>query len=166
MFYVSSQNGNLFGVTNTETGIEEFYTDEQIAMMLKSNTADIYGTSYYNYKANCTPLKINIALSKSKLESLIENWRNSHNQWKGHSVEDYLAQAKIGTRIRVDYSYVGDGDRRLHSSSTVIKKDSWDSWHYEDLENTFSGTDGDSRFAAWTLEVACLCSKSYIIRIK
>lgn len=159
MFYVSSINGDKIGVTDTSDSVEEFYTDAQIAKFLKGKVVDIYGTSYYNYKANCTVLEINKVITSEKLKSLLADWRKVHNQWTGHQVEDYLASAKIGTKIIVEYVYTGDGDRKQHRGTTVIKKLSYDEWCYEDTDNTMSGKTGDSRFAAWCLEVACIYSK-------
>lgn len=167
MFYVSSviDKDRKIGVTDTRDGVEEFYTDAQIADFLKKDKIDIYGTSYYNYKANCTALKINQTLSESKLKSLIADWGRVHNQWTGHPVEDYLASAKIGTKITVDYTYVGDGDRRSHRGITRLTKLNYDEWYYQDEVNIFSGSKGSSRFAAHCLEVACLFSRVWDISI-
>lgn len=167
MFYVSSviDKDRKIGVTDTKDGVEEFYTDAQIADFLKKDKIDIYGTSYYNYKANCTALKINQTLSESKLKSLIADWGRVHNQWHGHPVEDYLASAKIGTKITVDYTYVGDGDRRSHRGITRLTKLNYDEWYYDDTNNISSGKNVDSRFAAHCLEVACLFSRVWDISI-
>lgn len=159
MFYVSSISGNKIGVTDSKDNIEEFYTNDEICDFIKNKKVDIYGTSYYNYQCDPTPLVINQALKESQLRELLNGWKKLHNRWEGHKVEDYLACAKVGTKIIVDYSYVGDGDRRLHSCTTVIEKLSYDDWHFEDSSNTASGNRGSSRFAAWCLEVACVHGK-------
>lgn len=167
MFYVSSviDRDRKIGVTDTKDGIEEFYTDAQIADFLKKDKIDIYGTSYYNYKANCTALKINQTLSESKLKTLIADWGRIHNQWTGHPVEDYLASAKIGTKIIVEYVYTGDGDRRKHRGITRLIKLNYDEWYYGDTDNIASDSNVDNRGAAHCLEVACLCSKLSIILV-
>lgn len=168
MFYVSSIRGNKIGVTDTSDGVEVFCTDKDIYNILedKNRTEDIYGTSPYNGMANCTVLKINQLLSKSKLLELIGNWKKVHNQWSGYPVDDYLAEAKLGTKIIVTYSYYGDGDRKKHIDKTVLKKLSWDNWKYEDTSNTMSGKCGSSRFAAWALEVACIYSNMLDLVVK
>lgn len=165
MFYVSSIDGEKIGVTDTRDGKEEFYTDSQIAKFLKDKVADIYGTDYYNHKANCTVIEINKTITSTKLKSLIANWREVHNRWTGHPVEDYLASAKIGTKVIVEYIYTGDGDRRPSRGTTVIEKLSYDEWLYKDEDNTMSGKTGDSRFAAWCLEVACIYGRPLSISI-
>lgn len=167
MFYVSSviDKDRKIGVTDTKDGVEEFYTDAQVAKFLVEDKIDIYGTSYYNYKANCTALKINQILSVSKLTDLVNKWKKVHNQWTGYPVEDYLAEAKIGTTIRVDYFYHADGDGRTHNGTTVIKKLNYDEWSYVDDNNCASGGKGSNRFAGWCLEVSCVYSSRFNISI-
>ena len=165
MFYISSVKDNKIGITDTKDNIEEFYTNDQVCDFLKNKKIDIYGTSYYNYMCNPTPLVINQTLKESRLRELVFNWKKLHNAWEGHKVEDYLACAKVGTKIIVDYSYIGDGDRRSHTGTSIIKKLRYDEWYFEDKNNTSSGERGSSRFAAWVLEVACVYSnpKSFTI---
>lgn len=158
MFYVSSIKNNKIGITDTNDFVEEFYTDSDIVSFIKKDI-DIYGTSLYNNKSNSSPIKINQSLSESTLKTLLSEWKKVHNKWTGHKVEDYLASAKIGTKVEVDYSYRGDGDGRVHNGTTVIKRLDYDNWLFEDTNNTFSGKTGDSRFAAWALEVSCIGSK-------
>lgn len=160
MFYVSSiKNDSLYGITDTRDGVEEFYTDAQIVKFLTKDKLDIYGTSYFNYKSNCAVVSIDMDLNETKLKSLIQEWGKVHNQWTGHKVEDYLASSKIGTKIIVDYVVHPDGGGRPVSATTVIKRLSYDEWLFEDTDNVASGERGNSRFAAWALEVACLYSK-------
>lgn len=167
MFYVSSviDKDRKIGVTDTRDGVEEFYTDAQIVKFLKEDKVDIYGTSYYNYKANCTALKINQTLNESKLKSLISEWGRVHNRWTGYPVEDYLASAKIGTKIIVDYVITAEESRRKISATTVLERLNYDEWYYQDEASTFSGSKGNSRFAARTLESCCLYSKPKSITI-
>lgn len=161
MFYVSSivDENTKIGVTDTEDGVEDFFTNKELAKIVKEDKINVYGASYYNYEVECTVLTPNITLLSSKLKELLDAWRKFHNPWTGHPVEDYLACAKIGTKIVVDYSYVGDGDRRQHNCSTILKKIGDDKWSYKDDENTMSGKVDDSRFAAWALEVSCIYSR-------
>ena len=167
MFYVSSviDKDKKIGITDTKDGVEEFYTDAQIAKLINENKIDIYGTSYYNYKANCTALEINKKLSESQLKLLISEWGRLHNQWTGHVVEDYLASAKIGTKIFVDYVITAEESRRKISATAVLERLNYDEWYYQDEANTFSGSKGSSRFAAGTLESCCLYSKPKSITI-
>lgn len=151
MFYVSSIKGDKIGVTDTSDNIEEFYSDSQIVDIINKGKVKIYGTNYYNYKSNSKPIKINQSISEYDLKKLYEN---PNNPWCNRDIENYLASAKIGTEIVVDYVYVGDGDRRHHSAETRLKRIDYDNWYFEDTENTFSGRNGDSRFAQLALEVA------------
>lgn len=168
MFYVSSivDLDKKIGITDTDDGVEEFYTDAQIYEFMDKGLVDIYGTSPYNYKANCTALEIDRTITISRLKNLLDEWGRIHNRWHGHPVEDYLASAKIGTKITVDYTYIGDGDRRRHRGITRLTKLNYDEWYYDDTDNIASGKKYDSRFAAHCLEVACLYSSSYDISIR
>ena len=167
MFYVSSviDKDRKIGVTDTRDGVEEFYTDAQIYNFMDKGIVDIYGTSPFNHRANCTAIEINKTITISKLKDLIKEWGRIHNQWHGHPVEDYLVSAKIGTKITVDYTYVGDGDRRSHRGITRLTKLNYDEWYYDDTDNISSGEKGDHRFAAHCLEVACLFSRVWDIGI-
>ena len=158
MFYVSSvvDENTKIGVTDTEDGVEDFFTNKELTKIVKENKINVYGASYYNYKVTCTILKPNQDIDSSELRRRLDDWKKVHNQWTGEPVENYLAEARIGTLIIVDYSYTGDGDRRQHTCSTMLKKIEDDKWLYKDDSNTMSGNVGDSKFAAWALEVACI----------
>lgn len=161
MFYVSSVPNEHYkiGVTDTEDGVEDFFSNKELAKIVHEDKINVYGASYYNYEVECTVLTPNITISSSKLKELLDAWRKLHNPWTGHPVEDYLACAKIGTKIVVDYSYVGDGDRRLHNSQSIITKLADEKWKFEDNDNMADGEIGDSKFAAWALEVSCIYSR-------
>ena len=161
MFYVSSvvDENTKIGVTDTEDGVEDFFTNKELTKIVKDDKINVYGASYFNYKVTCTVLKPNKTLNSSELKLRLENWKKVHNQWTGEPVENYLAEAKIGTTINVIYSFVGDGDRRQHTCETVLKKIGDDKWSYVDDTNTMSGKVGDSKFAAWALEVSCIYNR-------
>lgn len=165
MFYVSSLKDNKIGITDTRDNKEEFYSNKEIVQFVESKVADIYGVSVFNHEADCTVLQTDKSLSSSKLKELLTNWKNLHNPWTGVKVQDYLAEAKVGTIIDVDY-ITTDSSGRPHRGNTVIKKLDYDNWKYEDTNNTASGDIGNSRFAAWTLEVACIYSKCQRLSIK
>lgn len=166
MLYISSviDKDLKIGITDTDDNVEEFYTDSQIVTFLKKNKLNIYGTSYYNYKANCTPIKINQTLDAHTLNSLLRKWKEVHNQWSGYPVEDYLASAKIGTAIRVEYVYRASSGDNKFGVSQLAKLD-YDKWYYLDKDNIMSGNTGDSRFAAHCLETACIYSRVKTIDI-
>lgn len=164
MFYVSSisEDGKI-GITDTRDSVEEFYTDSQVCNFLNKDKIDIYGTSYYNYHSNCTVLRLNQKLSKKKLVKLIDDWRKLHNQWKGYVVEDYLAESRIGSVIRVEYeSESSSGD--ICSYSLSMKRLSYDEWLIRD-EGQDLQESGSSRLAAYHLEVACIYSKCKSLNI-
>lgn len=159
MFYVSSvvDEERKIGVTDTEDGVEDFFTNKELTKIVHKDKIVVYGASYYNYRVTCTVLEPNKKINSSELRKRIENWGRVHNSWTGEPVENYLAEAKIGTVVTVDYISTSDADRRLKSKGcTVIKKVGDDKWTYEDTSNIASGRTGNSKFAAWTLEVACL----------
>ena len=156
MFYVSSIKGDKIGVTDTADGVEEFYTDSQIVQFLESKV-DIYGTSYYNHKANCSVIKINQNLNVDLLRTLLSSWKKLHNQWEGHKVEDLLASSKVGTRITVQY-IVQCSNGTKERGQTVLTRVDNDYWDFKDTSNVMSGKFGDSRFAAQALEIACIYS--------
>jgi hypothetical protein len=165
MLYVSSKRGNKFGVTDTDDDVEEFYTDREIAKLLESKKVYIYGTSYYNYQANCTPLRVPIRLELSKLKELLKKWGEVHNPWNGHPVEDYLAQAVIGTIIDVKYYDIGSNGETF-TGRTLVRKLTYDRFEFEDANCIDSGTVGDARYAASCLERACIYSRMSQIKIK
>lgn len=166
MFYVSSLKGDKIGITDTTDNIEEFYSNREVVNFVHKRL-NIYGISVFNNKADCTVLNVNKTINKSELVSLLNNWRKVHNQWTGIPVEDYLAEAKQGTKIVVHYTYRGDGDHRIHNEVTqLVKIDAInDKWKYDDTCNTFSGEIRDSRFAAACLETACIYSKASSIEL-
>lgn len=65
MFYVSSvvDENTKIGVTDTEDGVEDFFTNRELAKIVKEDKINVYGASYYNYKVTCTVLKPNQTIS-------------------------------------------------------------------------------------------------------
>lgn len=156
MLYVSNViKDNQIEVTDTSTGKTEILSNKAIVKLVENKEADIYGVDVYNHKAECTPLKINQTLDILKLIALINKWRKIHNSWTAKPVEDYLACLKVGTIINVDY-HDKDTAGRVFSGTTTLKKLNYDEWLFTDEENTCSGNKGDSRFAAWALDVSCI----------
>ena len=163
MFFVSDEikepSGlTRIGITDSYDSVQEYYKNSEIVSIVRKGI-NIYGVSIYNDKATCSIIGVGRTLQKSVLKELLDNWKKVHNKWSGIPVEDYLASAKVGTVITVDYVITSDGDRRKHSGFTKISKIGDDLWKYEDEDNTFSGEIKDSRFAAWCLEVAYIYSK-------
>ena len=160
MFYLSSINGSKHGITDTVDDIEELYTGREIAKFVERDKITIYGVVIYNHTVdNATILVPNISIEKAELIKRIDNWRKVHNKWTGLPVSDYLACAKIGTIITVDYiSYTDEGHYPIKGTTVIIKKEE-DTWIFNDINNTFNGKEGNSEFAAWALEVSCIYSK-------
>lgn len=160
MLYISKvESESRITVTDTEDGVSEIYTDSQIARFISKYKLNIYGTSYYNYKANCTPLTLNKKLSIPRLKKLLEDWKKLHNQWTGYPVEDYLAELQIGTVITVEYHDNYPESNRVFYGKSQLKKIGQDSWYFEDTNNIASGDVGDSRFGAQCLESSCVYCK-------
>lgn len=153
MFYVSSvlDEDYKIGVTDTDDGVENFFTNKELSRIVHDKKIKVYGTSYYNYRVDCTVLKPNQVLSSSKLQTLLRKWRAVHNRWNGYPVEDYLAMCRVGSKIIVDYSYPVNGALK-QGITTLVKLDT-DKWKYTDTNNTFSDTIADSVFASWCLDI-------------
>lgn len=166
MYYISSYIDDYkIGVTDTKDDVEEFVTNKDIVKLAEENKIRIYGTSIFNHHADCTVLKMNTSIDKSELVKRLNDWKKVHNPWTGIPVENYLASAKAGTVIEVNYTGVSDDGRRPYTGTTRITKKDYDIWYFEDTSNTFSGDTGDAKFAAWALEVACLYNKPTSINI-
>lgn len=167
MFYISSfVDDNKIGVTDTRDWVEEFVTNKDIVKLVEGKKADIYGVDVFNHKANCTPLTVDIQLKKSELLDRLRTWKEVHNKWNARPVEDYLACAKIGTRIEIDYVVTADADGRKSNAHASLEKKSWELWIHEDTHSTFSGRSDDSRYAAWVLDVTCLGCRLKHLEIK
>lgn len=131
MYYISSQHGDNFGVTDTSDGVEEILTDRDIVKLLE-NKVHIYGTSLYNHKSNSTVLKLDIDISKSELSKLISAAWKLHNPWTMHPIEDYLACVKVGSFIKVHNSE--------DDTYPLFEKIGIDTWCLTDSDNTISDT--------------------------
>lgn len=164
MFFVSDEikeptGRTKIGITDSYDSVQEYYTNSEIVSFVEEKKINIYGVSIFNHKATCNIMNTGVTLKKSVLRELLDNWKKVHNPWNGVPVEDYLASAKVGTVVTIDYSYTGDGDGRRHSGLTKTTKIDTDLWEYEDTENCFSGEVGNSRRAAANLEVAYIYSR-------
>ena len=159
MFYISSQKGDKYGVTDTNDGVEEFYSTKELAKLYESNkNLVIYGTSYYNHDMECTVLELGKVLSVGELKGRIKKWREVHNQWSGYPVRDYLAEAVVGTVIYVDY-VTETSSGTLMSGRTKLHKTGVDTWKYDDSSSSFDGVVYDTNRACGFLEVATVYSR-------
>lgn len=151
MFYVSSvvDENYKIGVTDTDDGVENFFTNKELSGIVHDKKIKVYGTSYYNYRVDCTVLKPNQVLSSGKLQALLRKWRAVHNRWNGYPVEDYLAMCRVDSKIIVNYIST---DILKQSTTTLVKLDV-DKWRYTDDNNTMSDTIDNSVFAAWCLDI-------------
>lgn len=165
MFYVSSIKGDKIGITDTKDGIEEFYSNRQVVAFHEQNKLEICGARFWNHEADCTPLVLNQTLKVSELEKRLNEWRKLHNYWTEAPVRDYLACAKIGTEIIVNYTYVGDGDRRRHSATSKLKRFSYDEWRFLDTSSGFSGEVGSTDWITAMIEISCIYSTPTSIQI-
>jgi len=165
-FHIAEWQGttlyNKIGITDTEDGKEEFYTNNEVLKFIKEKNINIYGT--YCYGVNkyrmfvfATPMEFDVKVSESKLKALFKTNKERHNPWSLYPIEDYLASLGVATKIIIFYSYVGDGDRRRHSSRAEFVKRDIDSWYYEDKDNAFSGDIVDSRGAANFMDYPSCC---------
>lgn len=160
MFYVSSvvDENCKIGVTDTDDGVENFFTNKELVRIVYFKKVKVYGAAYYNSgvrKVICTILEPNQVLSIDKLEALLKRLKDWHNRWTGypvgskliHPVENYLAMCVIGSKIIVNY-ILADG---FHQGTATLVKLDTDKWKYTDNNNTMSDTIADSIFAAQCL---------------
>lgn len=164
MFYVSAvhdgqSKSNKIGIIDTNDGIEEIWTNKDLVKVIENKVAYVYGVSVFNHIAECIPIKMNTRLSQVKLVSLLKKWKEVHNPWTEAPVEAYLASAKIGTKIIVDYYDCTPESRTKFTGRTELVRLDYDTWHYEDTCNTFSGENCDTSRATSHLEVATIYCK-------
>lgn len=90
MFYVSSKNNGLLGVTDSKDGVEEFYTSAELKNIATSLNLDIWGfldennifevdiNKFLNIIKNCTLLYENLELGNTVMVSMA-NSNNFYN---------------------------------------------------------------------------------------
>ena len=144
MLFVSKVVDNSVYVTDTKDNVEERVTVQDICLLYKK-CIKVIGTEVFDNKVQrVTQIKVGVPLSSNKLIERIKAYAKLHNPWEGLKVTEYLATARIGTVITIEYSYIGDGDRRRHCGTSVITRKDWDSWLFEDSESAFSGRTVDT----------------------
>lgn len=170
MLYVSDVKEvglkKIVSVTDTDDNVVESIESKKLAEMIENDKdLHVYGASYWNHDVECTVLTPNTRCNSDRLRSLIDKWRNVHNQWSGAHVEDYLACIEVGVVIEVQW------ETRTSSGSTakgvsVLQKSGIDEWRYKDTSNVASGSIFNSCMAAWALEVACIYAKPIRFNVK
>lgn len=159
MFYVSGiRSDGLVGVTDTSDWVTEFYKRSDLVRLIESRRIKIFGASVYNHELEPTTLTLDKILDASELKKRIDAWRKLHNPWTGLPVENYLAEAMIGTAITVGYQ-TSDTSGRIHRCASRLVKLGYDEWSFYDPDSTLSNRIVDSSAAAGFLEVACIYSK-------
>lgn len=165
MFYISSVRADgLVGVTDTNDGVVEFYKKHDLVRIIESQKVKIFGASVYNHELEPEVLTLDKILDANELKRRIDAWRKLHNPWTGLPVENYLAEAVVGTAITVGYQTV-DTSGRLHKCATRLVKLNYDEWDFYDPDSTLSDRKVDSRVAAGFIEVACIYSKPVAMSI-
>lgn len=159
MFFVSGiRSDGLVGVTDTSDWVVEFYKKKDLVRLIETQKVKIFGASVYNHELEPTILTLDKVLDACELKKRIDAWRALHNPWTGLPVENYLAEAVVGTAITVGY-HMSDTSGRMHNGASRLVKLSYDEWDFYDPDNIFSNSKVDSRVAADLLEVACIYSK-------
>lgn len=159
MLYVSDVKDikTAIGVVDTDDNVKEYISNRKLAKIVHDMKVVVYGTSYYNYEVECTPLKLNQQLDISVLMKLLKAWRFPHNCWTGYPVRDYLATLKVGTSFQVDYKDTDTAGNTFRGHQTFKKVD-LDAWLIADKD--IIGCDGvtnyNSKMAAGYLESSCI----------
>lgn len=182
MFYISSVskpktisgwNETIYdkvGITDTEDGVEEFFTNAQVVKLEQDkNIGTIYGCycygkSKYEMYAFCTPMTLGQSASGIKFIELADAFKKMHNPWHLYPVRDYLASLKVGTIIIIDYKFVGDGDHRTHRCTGLFRKTGIDTWDYEDDNSGWAGKGYTAEKTSHAMDYLLCCYTNITVR--
>lgn len=144
MFYVSSIKGGKVGVTDTTDGVEEFYNESQILKFITDDSIIIYGTCPFDGSPNCKVLRLGIGISSDDISRYLYDCKSHYSHaLKARYIDDLLASAKVGTKIRMSYT-----DKMNYTHICTFTKLDCDYWKYSDPASLESKKDGNSRFAS------------------
>lgn len=141
MYYISSQKGNKYGVTDTEDGIEEFYTKEQL-MSIYAQGIEVNGLSDEN---------IFVVYPIDKIRSLINSgdFKEAYKYLpEGYRLVTVLRSSPVGELnicsrecIEVSRNYRGNYNIEVHRNyytdcdfNTLVDKVSWYFINYKLIE--------------------------------
>ena len=122
MFYVSSVKDNKVYVVDTSDGVEEVFELSKIESLVRSNLVIIHGVLLSDKGIKCRSIKIDQKINYLKLMSLLKAYMQSDSMRCQVELSDYLASAKVGTKIFIQY---------LVNSTTydlTLVKESYDNW--------------------------------------
>lgn len=167
MYFVSSIKDDLIGVTDTKDWKEDFVSKSLVARMYLMKGIKVIGTEIFDKEVKrVTQIKVGVALSSNRLNEVLKDYRNRHNPWEALKVTEYLATARVGTVITIDYTFIGDGDRRKHYETSIITRKDWDSWLFEDTSSEFNGIMIDTESILDYLEISTMYSTPTKISIR
>ncbi len=165
MFFVSKVNGNDIYIKDSKDNVEEKVKNRIIVRLMEKKILNIYGVSIYNHTAECKSISVNIDGNKMELRNLLDDLKRVHNKWTLKPIEDYLASLKVGSVVQIEYEGYGSSGNIFYSTTTIKKLDE-DLWLYNDEASTFTGNKGDSRFAAYMLDIAyCSAVSAKVIKV-
>ncbi len=157
MLYVTGVSENEVIIADTHDNIKDKISRRELDSIVCNDQLRIYGaSSHYNGKADLQALHYPIDCSKGALEKLLKEQKSLNNQWTHAKVQDYLAQVKIGTTIRIDYHGRSDDGGYPYTGSGVVMRKSDDSWYIKDDGFWSDGGNGSTDDAAYVLAVCYL----------
>ena len=156
------------GITDTKTGKETFYTNQQVYKLLKSDGLNIYGTycygaDKYNMYVFATPQEFNVSVSRSKLKELFVVNKKQHNKWSLYPIADYLASLKVGSSISIEFTDYSEGSGNTFTDTVAIEKVDDDLWYQS--EGFWGDKNIDSYEAANSLDYPS-CTNNYRLSVK
>lgn len=125
---------NRIGITDSDDGVEEFYTNKQVYDFIEKDGIRIYGQYIYGvhqYKMFVFPFpikKLNVKCESSILKELFDKNRKQHNGFQIPLIAAYLVSLVKGTEIYLSWSDRMDGTGQvanLHISLVKLDTDLW-----------------------------------------
>lgn len=138
MFFVSKVYSNSkIGITDTDDGKEDIWSNADLVKVITENNIPIGGVVIVNGVAECTPIKMNIQLSRERLVKLFHECRDNDIR-SIVPLESYLASARVGTQIAVNYINTLKDGRKVKGEAVFVRLD-YDTWTCKDDCNWVSG---------------------------
>lgn len=133
MYYISSQKGVVYEVTDTSTGDKLIYTPSDLSLCKdRKGVPTIYGLYLSNDSAVCTVLSLDDRPRACVLRTLLSDYRKQPSLLGACLLDDYLATLVEGTELTV--GIIHDNQR----DASIFTKVEDDTWVYKDSSKHIS----------------------------
>lgn len=123
MYYISSQKGVVYEVTDTLTGDKLIYTPSDLSLCKDRNgVPTIYGLYLSNGSAVCTVLSLDDRPRAHVLRALLSDYRKQPSLLGACLLDDYLATLVEGTELTVGIIHDNQRDASIF---TKVEDDTW-----------------------------------------